>query len=401
MEAPLAGIRVIEIASYVAAPAAGALLVDLGAEVVKIEVPHGEVMRYSAPRHHGFQDRDFLEAPAFQMDNRGKRSLAIDLGKPGAREAVRRLIAEADVVLTNMLPHRLERNGFDARTLRSDHPELIVATVSGYGHEGDAANDPAFDYTAFWARTGLMDQMHEPGAPPAWLRPGVGDHSASLSLVTGILAALRVRDRTGQGQVIDVSLQHVGLYIQGNDTAMTLATGESPPRHDRSAPRNPLWNHYPTADDRWLFLVMIESDRYWPLLCQALEHPEWEQDERFSNGVARFRNTPALTAELEAVFRTRTLDEWREQLAPHRLIWAPVQTLAEAVRDPAARASGAFQVAKHAEAGEFETVSPPLRMSGHELRSDRAAPLLGADNEALLREAGLDEAAIRALIEPE
>jgi crotonobetainyl-CoA:carnitine CoA-transferase CaiB-like acyl-CoA transferase len=398
MEAPLAGIRVIEIASYVAAPAAGALLADLGAEVVKVEVPHGEIMRYSAPRYHGFANREFREAPAFQMDNRGKKSLAIDLRKPEARDAVRRLIADADVVLTNMLPERLERNGFDAKTLREHQPGLIVASVSGYGPLGDAANDPAFDYTAFWARTGLMDQLHEPGAPPAWLRPGVGDHSASLTLVTGILAALRTRDRTGEGQVIDVSLQHVGLYIQGNDTAMTLATGESPPRHDRRAPRNPLWNHYPTADGRWLFLVMIESDRYWPILCEALERPDWLQDERFIDAIARFRNSPALVSELEAVFAAHSLDEWRTKLGRHRLIWAPVQTLAEAVADPAARASGSFQMAKHPEAGEFETVSPPLRMSGHELRSDRCAPLLGADNEALLREAGLDDAQIRMML---
>lgn len=399
MEAPLAGIRVIEIASYVAAPAAGALLADLGAEVVKVEVPRGEVMRYSAPRHHGFENRDFREAPAFQMDNRGKQSLAVDLRRPEARDAVLRLVADADVVLTNMLPERLERIGFDARTLRERDPRLIVATVSGYGHVGEAANDPAFDYTAFWARTGLMDQLHEPEAPPAWLRPGVGDHSASLALVTGILAALRVRDRTGQGQVIDVSLQHVGLYIQGNDTAMTLATGESPPRHDRRAPRNPLWNHYPTADGRWLFLVMIESDRYWPILCEALQRPAWLEDERFADAIARYRNARALVAELEAVFRSRTLEQWRAALAPHRLIWAPVQTLAEAIHDPAARASGAFQTSRHPEAGEFETVSPPLRMSGHELRSDRVAPLLGADNEALLRRAGLDDDAIRSLLE--
>ena len=227
MTAPLDGIRVVEIASFVAAPAAGALLADLGAEVVKVEVPEGEVYRNTRPRMLGYKS-DFDAAPHFQMDNRGKRSLGLDLGRPAAREALERVIAVADVVLTNMLPTRLAKYGLDAETLRARRPELIVARLSGYGPDGDEADRPAFDYSAFWARTGLMHQLREPDAPPAWLRPGVGDHSASLALTSGILAALRMRDRDGQGQVIDVSLQHIGFYIEGNDATMTLVTGQSP-----------------------------------------------------------------------------------------------------------------------------------------------------------------------------
>ena len=135
-----------------------------------------------------------------------------------------------------------------------------------------------------------MDVLHEPDAPPAFQRPGMGDHSASLALVAGVLAALRQRDRGEPGQVVDVSLQHIGFYILGNDAAMTLVTGQTPPRHDRRAARNPLWNHYPTQDDRWLFLVMIESDRYWPELTSALGLEPLTHDERFEDAVARYRN---------------------------------------------------------------------------------------------------------------
>jgi crotonobetainyl-CoA:carnitine CoA-transferase CaiB-like acyl-CoA transferase len=200
MNAPLDGIKVIELASFVAAPAAGALLADMGADVVKVEVPAGEVYRYSMPKVFGMES-DFPEAPAFQMDNRGKRSLALDLEKPEARAALGRLVEQADLFLTNMLPGRLERYGFAPEALLKSRPELVIGRLSGYGPDGPEANTPAFDYAAYWARTGLMDMMREPDSPPAFQRAGVGDHAASLALVSGLLAALRVRDRDGVGQV--------------------------------------------------------------------------------------------------------------------------------------------------------------------------------------------------------
>lgn len=398
MTAPLEGIRVLEIASFVAAPAAGALLADLGAEVVKVEVPRGEIYRYSVPRMAGYQS-DFPEAPHFQMDNRGKRSLALDLKRPAARDALDRLIERSDVLLTNLLPERLARFGLDGPTLRRRWPRLVFASLTGYGHTGDEADTPAFDYTAFWSRSGLMDQMHEPDSAPAFLRPGVGDHSAALSLVTGILAALRMRDQGGEGQDIEVSLLHIGFYIQGNDSAQALVTRETPPRHDRRSPRNPIWNHYETKDGRWLFLVMIESDNYWPEFCRAVQRPELAEDARFADAVARFRSARELVEILDAVFREHTLADWETRLGRHRLIWSPVRTLAEAIEDPQAHAAGAFSTVSHPTAGEFETVAPPLRMSGHAMRPLRAAPALGADGAELLREAGLSPEEIEAALE--
>ena len=277
MTAALTGIRVVEIASFVAAPAAGALLADLGAEVIKVEVPGGEIYRRTRPRMLGYRG-DFELAPHFEMDNRGKRSLVLDLSRDDARRALAAVIDRCDVVLTNMLPARRKKYGLDAATLRARKPDLICAALSGYGPQGPDKDTPAFDYAAYWARTGLMHQLREPDSPPAWQRPGIGDHAASLALCTGILSALRVRDASGEGQDIDVSLMHVGYYIQGNDTAMTLVTDETPPMHDRRNPRNALWNHYRTADDRWLFLVMIESDRYWSALCHAIDRPELLED---------------------------------------------------------------------------------------------------------------------------
>jgi crotonobetainyl-CoA:carnitine CoA-transferase CaiB-like acyl-CoA transferase len=397
VQAPLEGIRVVELASYVAVPAAGALLADMGAEVIKVEVPQGEIYRYSYPKFAGI-DSDFSEAPHFQMDNRGKRSLAMDLLMPGALDALRRVIDGADILLTNMLPHRLERYGLDSASLRAKRPDLIVASLSGYGREGAEARTPAFDYTAYWARTGFMDQMREPDATPTFQRPGIGDHAAALSMVSGILAALRMRDRTGEGQEVSISLMHIGFYVQGNDAAMTLAAGEPPQRHDRREPRNPLWNHYPVKDGRWIFFVMIESDRYWPQFCRAVGVEDLEKDERFDGAIARYKNAADLVKILEEVLATRSIDAWRPVFDEHGLIWAPANTLPEAVQDPQARSSGVFQTVDHPTAGPFETIAPPLRLSAYEMKGDRAAPALGADGEAVLREAGLSDDEVAALL---
>lgn len=397
MSAPLTGIRVVEIASFVAAPACGALLADLGADVIKVEVPWGEIYRHALPRFAGF-DSEFPGAPHFHMDNRGKRSLALDLALPQAVEALAKVIDGADVVLTNMLPERQAKHGLDPDTLLSNHPGMIVARLSGYGPDGPEANAPAFDYSAYWARTGLMDQLHEPDAPPAFQRPGMGDHSASLSLAVGILGALRTRDRDGRGQVIDVSLQHIGFYIEGNDAAVTLATGQSPPRHDRRQAPNPLWNHYRCSDGRWLFLVMIEGDRYWKDFVRAIDADDVANDERFADGFGRYEHSKELIARLDKVFAGKSLDEWAAIFDGYRLIWAPVRTVAEAVADPQAEAFGSFPTVSHPEWGEFKTVAPPLRMSNHEMPGTAPAPALGSDTAAVLSEAGVDDETIALLL---
>ena len=397
MQRPLDGMRVVEVASYVAVPAAGALLADLGAEVVKVEVPRGELYRRTRPKFAGYTT-EFPENPPFHMDNRGKRSLAVDLTRPEARDAVVRLIDRAEIFITNLLPARRRKFGLDHETLLARHPRLVVGAINGYGIAGEEADRPAFDYAAYWARTGLMDMMRDEGLPPSLQRPAVGDHAAAVNLVCGILAALRLRDATGSGQYVDVSLLQTGFHILGTDVANALVTRERARRHDRRAPMNPLWNSYPVAGDRWLLLVMIDPERYWPKLCAAVERPDLLVDPRFADGWKRAAHATALAEELERTFLTKTLDAWRPILDAAGLIWAPVLRVDEAVEDPQARAMGYFYELEHRTAGRFETVAPPFRIEGTPLGATLAASPLHSDAQAILREAGLDEGEIEKLV---
>jgi crotonobetainyl-CoA:carnitine CoA-transferase CaiB-like acyl-CoA transferase len=397
MPAPLEGLRVVEVASFVAVPAAGAMLADLGAEVVKVEVPGGEVYRRTRPKYSGYAT-EFPENPPFQMDNRGKRSLVLDLTRPEARDAMLRLVDRADVFITNLLPARRRKYGLDHESLLARCPRLIVGAINGYGTRGDQADWPAFDYAAYWARTGMMDLMRDEGAPPSLQRPGIGDHAAASNLVCGILAALRLRDADGRGRYVEVALMQTGFHVMGNDVATALVTRQPGIRHDRRAPMNPLWNSYPTADDRWLLLVMIEPDRYWPKLCPAIGRPDLLTDERFADPWQRFGNRVALTAELERTFAGKTLDEWRTILDAAGLIWAPVLRIDEAIVDPQAREIGCFDDLDHPTAGRFQTVSTPFRIEGEDVRARRPASALGSDAREVLREAGLDDGEIEKLV---
>ena len=397
MKAPLEGIRVVEIAHYVAVPAAGALLADLGADVIKVELPpRGEIYRRGRPRFSGYAS-EFPEGPGFHLDNRGKRSLILDLTDPESRSALLRLIDGADVVTTNLLPGRRLKYGLDHESLLARKPGLIVAAVNGYGGGGEEADRPAFDYAAYWARTGMMDLMRDEGVPPSMLRPGVGDHAAASNLVIGILAALRMRDATGQGRYVEVSLLQTGLYILGCDAAMALVTREPIARHDRKRAMNPLWNSYPVAGGRWIMLVMIDPTPYWPRLAAAVERPDWVEDPRYAEPFTRAQNAPALIEELEAEFAKRSLEEWRPRLDAAGLIWSPVQRLEEVLDDPQARAMGYFRSLEHDSHGPFETLGPPFTIEGVALGATRPCSAADADRERILREAGLDESEIAKL----
>lgn len=389
---PLEDVRVIEVANYVAAPAVGALLRDVGTDVIKVEPPGGEVMQgVVATDSEGVYKVNFL----FELENRGKRSITIDLRTLAGQELLHRLLATADVFLTNLLRSRLERYNLTPEHLLEEYPRLVVCSVTGYGITGPETDRPAFDFAAFWARSGIMGLVGHPGEPPVLCRVAQGDHTTALNALAAILAALRLRDRTGRGTLVDISLQQTGVYTIASDVARTLVDGRQPSRYDRTAPANPLFNTYPTADGQWIMLVHMTPDPYWPRFCAALDHPEWASDPRYATMRGRQEHGTELVARIEAAFRSRTLAEWADRLDAYRLIWAPVVELPELRNDPALVALDAFPEVDHP-SGSFRTVGVPFRIFGADVGVRGPSPEAGADTSDVLRELGLSEEEIAA-----
>jgi crotonobetainyl-CoA:carnitine CoA-transferase CaiB-like acyl-CoA transferase len=384
MAAPLSGIRVIEVANYVAAPSVGALMADLGADVIKVEPPGGEVMRGVLNAAGEVPEVNFL----FELENRGKRSVIVDLNSARGPEVVHRLLGHADILLTNLIAGRRAKYGLSADEVRARHPRVIHVSVTGYGTSGPDAGRPGFDYSAFWARSGIMSLVGHPGQPPVLSRVAQGDHTTGMNALAASLAALRVRDQTGEGQVVEVTLQQTGVYTIATDFARALASGRQPGVFDRERPTNPMHNTYPTRDGRWLLLVHMTPDPYWPRLCRALGLSEWENDDQLATMQQRGRRSEELAGAIERRFREHDLAYWAEKLDDHGLIWAPMVELPDVARDPQLREVGAFQEVPHA-AGAFETVGVPFTVRGAGIGIRRAAPTAGEHTTEVLTECGV------------
>lgn len=394
LPAPLEGITVIEAANYVAAPAAGALMADLGATVIKIEPPGGEVMRGVIPV--GADPRipfNFL----FELENRGKKSVTIALDAPGGPELLLRLLESADVFLTNLMAPRLERFGLQPDDVLRRNPRIVFVSVTGYGLEGPEAARPGFDFSAFWARSGIMSLVGHPGAPPVLSRIAQGDHTTGINTVAATLAALRLRDMTGKGQVVDISLPQTGVYTIATDIARTLVDGSQPNTHDRTAPDNPLFNTYPTRDGHWLLLVHMTPDPYWPKLCRALGCDELADDPACATMAARRTRGAELAALIERAFLQDDLESWAQKLDANGLIWAPMVGLPKVTADPALRQRNAFQRLEFADGRVGETVGVPFVVRGADIRVRGAASSPGADTWDALAKAGLNEDEIAVL----
>ncbi len=394
MTAPLAGIRVIEAATWLAAPSAAALLADLGADVVKIEPPGGDPWRHFDTSSMGFEEPSAIQY-GFEFDNRGKRSIAVDLRRPGAPELVRRLCEDADVFVTNLMQR--ERWGIDAETLRAANPALIHAAVSGYGEQGPAADREGFDYAAFWASSGIMGLSGEPSSPPPFCRTGQGDHATALNLLSAILVALRLRDQSGEGRSVEVNLMQTGLWTIGADAAVAAVSGEQPRRYDRSRPWNPIRNSYQTRDGRWLLLGMTQADRFWPRFVAMIGEPSWALDPRFADLEGRKRHAAELRERIETLIASADLAEWGRRLDEAQLVWAPVVTLPEALADPQVEANGMLEEVEHLEAGAYRTLSAPFSVSGARIEVRGPAPAPGEHTGEVLAELGLDSDEIARL----
>jgi crotonobetainyl-CoA:carnitine CoA-transferase CaiB-like acyl-CoA transferase len=391
---PLDGVRVVEMTSWMAAPGAGAALADMGADVVKVEPLTGDVARGINRRARLHPDSPDIDG-SFAMDNRGKRSVAVAIDQPQGADIVRRLVATADVLLCNLLPSRQARYGLDAESLFKVKPNLVHATLTGYGLNGPDASRPGYDVMAFFGRGGITERLTMPGQHA--LQPGSaqGDHTTALAMVAAILAALRVVERTGEGQIVDVNLMHTATWTMAADLSSVLIDGHQPSKRVRDQRLAVIATAFRCSDDRYLILNMLEQ-RWWRPFCETLGHPEWVDDERFHNARARFDNMPEITRLIDEVFASRTSEEWSKILDERGLIWGPAVTLAELANDEQAAIAGVYAEIEAVE-GTFRTVAVPMKVSGAEITPRGPAPALAQHTLEVLRAAGYTDEEIQTL----
>lgn len=389
MPGPLEGLKVLEIANWVAGPAAGAIMADMGAEVVKIEHPEtGDPVRSVEVSAVGVVQYTGGINTVFELLNRGKRNVAVNLEHPQGQEIVQKLAAESDVVVTNLTPHRQERYRLRYEDVSAMNSRMIYLVLTGYGTEGPERDRSGFDYAAFWARSGIMGSRGEAGGPPTQQRPGMGDQTTSLAITAAVGMALYERERSGKGQRIDCSLLHTGMWVIGLDVMAALKTQEPVLRVLRKDVSNPLFNFYQTADGKWLQLVMIESERFWNGFCVAHGLEEIADDKRYDSHVNRIQNSDGLVEIIEGRFATESFEHWGVRLDGQRCIWAPIQTLVQVVDDPQVHANGYVTTLTHVEEGDFKILTPPIKYDRTPGTPLSPAPELGQDTETTLLEIG-------------
>jgi len=395
--APLEGITVVSVESWVAVPGASAALADMGARVIKVEQPGGDPLRNigrpvkleGKARHYDYH---------YDVDNRGKQSVAIAIDRPAGRELVHALAAKADIFMCNLLVDRQQRFGLDPETLLAINPRLVHSTFTGYGTEGPDAWRPGFDVTAFFGRSGLYDAMRdgEDGIVPQ-ARPAQGDHASSLAIIGSILAALRVAERTGEGQVVESSLYSTAVWTQASDYAIT-AVDRAPVRpRARHEMILPTANRYPCGDGKWVVLNMPKESA-WPKLCKTIGLDHLLDDERFADLKGRYRNMAEIVAAIDEALSAKSRDEWGVLFDAAGLIWGPVMGMHEVASDPQADAMELFPTIDHPDIGPYRTVGIPMRFRDADVRPRGPAAATGEHTREVLTDLGVEAERIDGLL---
>jgi len=382
MAGPMEGINVVELGVWVAGPATGGILADWGADVIKIEPPTGDPGRLFG-RMLGL---DIDVSPPFEMDNRSKRSIVLDLRTDDGRATALELISGADVFVTNVRPGALRRLGLDFGSLAADYPRLVYGLITGYGETGPDADRAAYDIAAFWARGGLAHLLTRPGDTPPFQRGGMGDHMAGMTLAAAICAALVARDRTGTGQLVSTSLYRQGAYTVSFDLNTYLMSGQPIAIGQRESMGNPCMNNYAAGDGHRFWIVGLEAERHWPALCRAIGRTDWLSDPRFSSARSRAVNAVELIAELDQIFATKPLDEWAEVFAAEPdFFWSPINTIEDVVADEQFHAAGGLVDVPDGQAA-VSMVATPADFHGTPWAPRSTAPTLGQHTDEILAE---------------
>lgn len=393
---PLQGLRVLDLASFIAAPVATTVLGDYGAEVIKIEPPgEGDPQRklgqaHSIPQH----PVNFC----WHMTNRNKKAIALDLKHAEGRAVFERLARTADIMVVNFPLKVRARLGLRYADVAPLNPKLIYASLTGYGESGPDAEQPGFDSTAFFARSGLLDGLTYAGGPPAFSLPAQGDQMTGMNLFAAIAMALLHRERTGEGSEVSTSLHASGLWSNAILAQGALLGAYVAPRPPRTQPRSALANQYRTQDDRWIQLTIVREDKLWPELCAALERPDLMDDPRFATTESRRAHATELAALLDPVFAARPWPHWRERLRRHDITFGLLGILKDVPDDEQAVANGAIVPTTMPDMPR--TLSAPIRLSfAPETIPPGAGPEHGEHTDALLAELGYGAAEITALRE--
>jgi crotonobetainyl-CoA:carnitine CoA-transferase CaiB-like acyl-CoA transferase len=363
MSGPLQGVKVIEMGVWVAGPAATGLMADWGANVIKVEPPTGDPQRFV---FGALGVADQKGVPPFEIDNRGKRSVVLDLRNDDDLQKMFALLEDADVFVSNVRPAGLARMGLDPESLTKRFPRLVYGQLTGYGATGPDVDKAGYDIGAFWSRSGLAHTTVAPDELPPAIRSGQGDHTTGLSMAAGVLAALFDRERTGKGRVVSTSLLRTGIYTLGWDVGVYLRFGKR--QSTKSSRKNPApqMNCYRCADGRAFWLLGMEADRHFPGLLKAIGREELASVENFKNARARSINAGEFIAVLDEHFATQDYAYWTAQFDANDVWWAPLNSIAEAVADPQVIASGAFvDMTPQPDEDPYRAVNSPVDFSGY------------------------------------
>src|SRR4030081_1313989 len=387
------GLKVLDCASFIAAPAAATVLSDFGAKVIKIEPPGlGDPYR-NLPNLPGYphSPHNF----AWMLESRNKRSLALDLAKREGQAVLHHLVAEADVFITNSPPAVRERLGLTYAKLAPLNERLIYASLTGYGEKGEEANKPGFDSNAYWARSGLMDLGRaDTNTTPARSVAGMGDHPCAMAFYGAIVTALYKRERTGKGSHVRSNLMANGIWANGILAQAKLVGAKFGERRPRERALNAVTNHYRCRDGRWLILSLLNEDRQWPTLAKCLEREELVSDPRFATRPDRHARSLELIRIFDEIFAGKDLAEWRKILDGHGLVFGVVGILDDIPDDRQMREN---EVLVPFENDTMLTVNSPIWIDGSKKTQPRHPPGIGEHSDEILRGAGYDDAAIRQL----
>jgi formyl-CoA transferase len=380
-------------------PTAGAVLADLGADVIKIEPPTGDPFRaiqtlalqvtaLDEEQGHPFSDT----SPLVHIVNRSKRSMSLDLTTDEGRELLYELVKDADVFLTSFQGNARTKLKIEPEDLFKINPRLIYGRGTGWGPKGPFNGQPGFDIVSAWASSGLSEQMTLQSGEPEPMPPGFFDIPSGTGLASGVGAALYQREKTGKGSIVDVSLLQTAWWqMAPSIVSAPYNDGADPLRGmRRKAPGNPLVNAYKTSDGRWIFLCLIVPDKQWPALCNVLGRSDMIDDPRYSTAEGRATNREACVVDIDAAFAKHTLEEWKAILADFPGAWAPALTPAEVHQHPQGPANGYLPEVTGANGQTFRLVAPPYQFDEEQIVPSGPAPEFAQHTEEILLEMGYD-----------